>query len=118
MAETSIETSKEFEQISNDEESTDEEDLEVPDVIRLKPFDMEPVRKLKENELEQLGSDDSMNSDEEEKLDNERIGNNEWCVCGGKCEAMETYTESLCCQETNEIPETYFQGKSFYIILY
>ena len=32
-----------------------------------------------------------------------RIGNTDWCLCG-------RFTESLCCKETNEIPEEYFEG--------
>ena len=40
------------------------------------------MRKLKENVLEELDSEDSLNSDEEEELENERIGNDEWCVWG------------------------------------
>ncbi len=66
MVEKSIETLNEFEQISNVEESSDEEDLEVPDFIHLKHFDMEPMRESKENELALLGSDDSLNYDKEE----------------------------------------------------
>ena len=38
-----------------------------------------------------------------------RIGNTDWCLCG-RCAPMETHTESLCCKETNEIPEEYFEG--------
>lgn len=49
-------------------------------MIGLKPFDTEPVRKLKENVLEELDSDVSLISDEGEELGNERIGNNESCV--------------------------------------
>ncbi len=63
MAEKGSETSNELEQISNDEETSDEEELQVPDLIHLKPFDMKPVRKLKEKELNELYSDDSLNSD-------------------------------------------------------
>eukprot|EP00795_Rhopilema_esculentum_P005747 gene5747-11008_t len=71
---------------------------------------MEPRRKLEDWELNDLDgeSDDSTESESERK----RIGNAYWCVCGGKCKAMETYAESLCCQKTNDIPENYFQGQS------
>ena len=36
-----------------------------------------------------------------------------WCVCGGKCRPMESYTESLCCCETNEVPDEYFEGETY-----
>ena len=44
---------------------------------------------------------DNGNSDSEK----ERIGNTDWCVCGGKCRPMEDVTESLCCRDTNEVPD-------------
>ena len=70
---------------------------------------MEPRRKLEDQDLssDTVGSDYSSDGDAE----NERIGNNDWCVCGKKCRAMQTYTESYCCQDTNEIPEDFFKGK-------
>ena len=37
----------------------------------------------------------------------------DWCLCG-RCAEMETYTESLCCKETNEISEEYFQGDDYF----
>ena len=51
-------------------------------MIHSKPLDTEPTRKLKSNGLEELDSEDSLNSDEEEELENERISNAEWCVWG------------------------------------
>ncbi|XP_065060247.1 P2X purinoceptor 7-like [Rhopilema esculentum] len=104
-----------IDEVLSSEESTDgnceSEDNAVPEINRLKPFDMEPRRKLEDWELNDLDgkSDDSTESESER----ERIGNAYWCVCGGKCKAMETYAESLCCQETNDIPENYFQGQSW-----
>ena len=40
-----------------------------------------------------------------------RTGNANWCVCG-KCRPMDTEQESKCCQEGNEVPDEYFQGKN------
>ena len=33
----------------------------------------------------------------------------QWCVCG-KCRPMQTFTESLCCRDTNEVPDDLFEG--------
>ena len=55
-------------------------------------------------------SDEGTSDSEQEK---ERIGNTDWCVCGGKCRPMESYTESLCCRETNEVPDEYFEGQTY-----
>ena len=41
----------------------------------------------------------------------ERIGNIEFCDCRKKFQPMETYAESICCQDTNEIPEHLFAVK-------
>ena len=41
-----------------------------------------------------------------------RIGNTDWCQCG-ECKPMATYMESLCCQNTNEVPEELFEGQKY-----
>ena len=69
---------------------------------------MEPRRQLDDQDL----SSDIEGSDSSSDGEAERIGNNDWCVCGKKCRAMQTYTESLCCQETNESPENFYNGKN------
>ena len=38
-----------------------------------------------------------------------RTGHTNWCSCE-KCKAMLTDEESLCCRDTNDIPDNYFQG--------
>ena len=38
-----------------------------------------------------------------------RITNTDWCLCG-RWAAIETYTESFFCRETNEISDEYFGG--------
>ena len=94
------------------DENSESEDLEISEMIRLKPFDMEPIRKLESWELH--SSDEESEDSSDSEPENRRIGNNDWCVCGKKCKAMETYTESLYCQETNEIPEQNFVIKIRY----
>ena len=39
-----------------------------------------------------------------------RIGNTDWCQCG-ECKPMATYTEGLCCQDTNKVPEELLEGQ-------
>eukprot|EP00795_Rhopilema_esculentum_P011799 gene11799-2178_t len=69
---------------------------------------MRKLRKLEDWELNDLDeeSDDSTESESER----ERVGNADWCVCGSKCKAIETYAKSLWSQETNDNPENHFQG--------
>ena len=67
---------------------------------KLKPCDLEPT--VSDNENADKGSCSSaMQTKEAEK---ERKGNLDWCLCG-KCKAMSTNTESLCCREKNEVSD-------------
>ena len=86
--------------ISSSSENSDNDS--IPDIGLLKPYDHELRRSFDEGSI----SDDSSTCTDSETL---RIGNTDWCLCG-RCVPMETYTESLCCKETNEIPEKYFEG--------
>ena len=73
-------------------------------------------KKAKKNDHEpripssEVSSAYSSDTDEPEEL--ERIGNITWC----KCFAMETNTESLCCYDTNEVPDVLFEGMFFICI--
>ena len=91
---------------SSSSESSDSEgeDFSIPDIGSLKPYDHEQIR----SSLDEASSSDdkSDNSSDEEQA---RIGNTDWCLCE-RCLAMDTYAESLCCQDTNEIPEDFFEG--------
>ena len=91
--------------ITSSSESSDNHS--IPDIglfWLLKPYDQEPRRtSFDEGSLSDHSSTCSTDS---ETL---RIGNTDWCLCG-RCSPMETHTESLCCKETNEIPEEYFEG--------
>ena len=87
--------------ISSSSESSDNDS--IPDIGMLKPYDQEPRRtSFDEGSLSDHSSTCSTDS---ETL---RIGNTDWCLCG-RCAPMETYTESLCCKDTNEILEEYFE---------
>ena len=77
-------------------------------MVKLKPYDWEPRRSVVELEkIEQNSSENENSSDVDNE--NSRIGNIDWCHCG-LCRPMETYAESLCCTETNEIPDDIFEG--------
>ncbi|XP_066922098.1 uncharacterized protein [Clytia hemisphaerica] len=91
---------------SSDESSSDES---MPDGLR--PFDFEPVcsaqeMSCSEDEISGKESIASNNSNDEQKP---RKGNTDWCLCGS-CKVMETEVESLCCLDTNEIKDDYFEG--------
>ena len=81
----------------------------IPDITKLKPYDFEP---------EASSSDDEFPTSltQEKSLPDIRIGNTFWCVCG-KCLPMDTYAESLCCRDTNEITDECFLGIFHSIIM-
>lgn len=81
---------------------SESDEYEPTDLANLKGYDFEPVCEPRPV---------SPSSGEESGLDEKsRIGNTDWCKCG-KCRPMETETESLCCQDTNEVPEEFFEGQ-------
>ena len=83
-------------------ESSDSEDS-LPDLNSLKPYDFEPEIPYVSEEEEVTQSQTS------ESKSKSRIGNTDWCQCG-ECKPMDTEAESLCCLDTNEVPEEYFEG--------
>ena len=82
-------------------ESSDSEDS-LPDIGSLKPYDFEPEIPYAEEEQKY--------ERKQSILSLSRIGNTHWCTCG-ECKPMETEAESLCCLDTNEVPNEYFEGK-------
>ena len=94
----------------SDADSSDSEDMEIASRIHLQTFDMESKRNCENLEVEFASQSDSLSDSDTE---HERSGNTDWCDCGKKCRPMETYTESLSCQDTNEIQEHLFTGKRY-----
>ena len=75
-------------------------------MVKLKPYDWDPRRSVIELEKVEQGAYEIISDEDDEKA---RIGNKDWCHCG-LCRPMEIYAESLCCAETNEIPDEIFEG--------
>ena len=85
------------------ENTTDESDFsenEIPDSNSLKPFQFE----ANTNTID-INSSSSHNDEKDIEYKVKGIGHIEWCECSKQCKPMETYTESLFCQEKNDIPE-------------
>lgn len=103
---------------SSDVSSSESEEESFNDIkelcenfAKLKPYDFEPLASTDESEgdEEDEKSEDSDATDKEEEEPVIRRDNTSWCQCDG-CEAMSTETESVCCQELNEIREEKFGG--------
>ena len=97
-----------FVKMSSSEHSSsgESDDESLPDLQKLKPYDLEP---------EILSLDGISTSSDDEELSSSdceaesRIGNTNWCQCE-KCLSMSTYTENISCRDTNEVPDEYFEG--------
>ena len=76
---------------------------------KLKPYDFEPTVSDNENTDREVSSS-AMQTKEAEK---ERKENLDRCLCG-KCKAMSTNTESLCCHEKNEVSDKIVKGNFFH----
>ena len=99
--------------MSSSSESVDSDSssssISIPNISKLQPCDLEPT--LPSSTVSSNSNSDECTSDSEQEK--ERIGNTDSYVCGGKCRPMESYTESLCCRETNEVPDEYFEGENY-----
>ena len=62
----------------------------------VQPFQVEPTFPPGEEPTD--SEEESQEGDAEVNL-SDRIGNTDWCSCGGNCVAMLTDHESFCCQE-------------------
>ena len=97
---------------SSEQSSSSESDNDsIPDIHKLQPYDLEP--EIASSDVSTTTSDENSSSSDSEKADYSRIGNTNWCPCV-KCFTMSTYTESLCCRDTNEVADEYFEGNHNY----
>lgn len=109
-----------FSNCNNSSSSDSDEDFYLSkDISKLQPYSFEPLASSSEDEnedetaLEQQGAISSC----EAATQISRVGNLNWCFCGC-CKQMDSEAESLCCQETNEIPDNLFQGMFFLYVSY
>lgn len=96
---------KESSSSNENDDSTSEGDESIPDLSVLNPYDFEPIIAFNEIENEE-GESNSKSTDIPT-----RIGNVNWCKCG-YCKPMESEAESLCCLDTNQIPDENFEGNN------
>ena len=91
------------------EEDTNEEDSNdfIRDISGLKPYDFEPEIPYVEEEI----------ATDRHHENQSRIGNIDWCICG-ECKPMESETESICCLDTNEVPDELFEGEMFIVLFF
>ena len=94
-------------------ESDESGNESLPDLHKLKPYNLEP--RISSSDLSSSSNENSSYS-YSEPAEESSIGNVDWCLCG-KCLPMTSYTENICCLDTNEVPDEYFEGIYPYILL-
>ena len=76
--------------MSSSSESVDSDSssssISIPNISKLQPYDLEPT--IPSSEVSSNSNSDEGTSDSEQEK--ERIGNTDWCVCGGKYRPMES----------------------------
>ena len=89
-----------------DDLGVDEKSDEEGNVLGLSPFMFEPERSEEEAQVLMVKLNTETHIEEQQES---RTGHTNWCSCE-KCKAMLTDEESLCCRDTNDIPDNHFQG--------
>ena len=70
----------------------------------VQPFQFEPTYPAGE---EPVDSEEETDEGDGEANYNIRLGNTEWCICGGSCVAMSTADECFCCQELEALNQKF-----------
>ena len=68
------------------------------------PFMFEPLCTIGSSSEEE---EEEYKDANENEIENERIGNTSYCLCG-ECRCMESREESVCCKEIDAIPDEFF----------
>ena len=77
------------------------DDENLLDLQKLQPNGFEP--NVSSSNLSSTSSDKDISSSDSETAEESRLGNTNWYP-------ILTYTEILCCLDTNEDPDEYFEG--------
>ena len=89
---------------SNTSSNNFESERELPDFSTLKPFDMEPRKKVNNRNYTQYYCQPK------QVLSEQKFGHNSWHKCGRFCNPIETEEESLHCRENSKILEENYNG--------
>lgn len=100
-----------------DDTSGNEADLESEaeevELIGLEGYAFEPVMVVSSTDDESDRVAEEEEEEEEDDMNGKRKGNIFWCGCG-RCRAMDTEVESVCCKEFSNIPPERYEGETNY----
>ena len=76
----------------------------------LKPYNYEPSCQPRKDFISNSENDEDSDVSSDSNQEVSGKGNTNWCACG-HCRALETEIESICCRDTNKVPDNYFDGR-------
>ena len=63
------------------------------------PYLYEPEKDVSDTDSSNESEIDKSSSEEDYSVEKLRVGNNDWCKCGGNCKIEKRNIDCLCCQE-------------------
>ena len=91
----------------NETDSEGEEDYakEVNETMMktFNPYVYEPEKDVFDTDSSDESEIDKSSSEEDYSVEKPRVGNNEWCKCGGNCKIEKRNIDCLCCQEVHAL---------------
>ena len=76
----------------------------------LKPYKYEPSSQPRKDFSSNSENDEDSDVSSDSNQEVSGKGNTNWCA-SGHCRALETEIESICCRDTNKVPDNYFGGR-------
>ena len=69
----------------------------------LNPYLYEPEKDVSDTDSSNESEIDKSSSEEDYSVEKPRVGNNDWCKCGGNCKIEKRNIDCLCCQEVHAL---------------
>ena len=67
------------------------------------PYLYEPEKDVSDTDSSNESEIDKSSSEEDYSVEKPRVGNNDWCKCGGNCKIEKRNIDCLCCQEVHAL---------------
>ena len=67
------------------------------------PYVYEPEKDVSDTDSSNESEIDKSSSEEDYSVEKPRVGNNDWCKCGGNCKIEKRNIDCLCCQEVHAL---------------
>jgi len=89
---------------SEGEEVYDKDMNEMLNIMKtFNPYLFEPEKEVSDTDSSNESEIDKNSLKEDYAIENLRVGNIDWCKCGGKCKVEKREIDCLCCQEVHAL---------------